>query len=130
MAAHWGYNNRTVALRIPHCSGEAMRVEHRVAGADANPYLVLAGILAGIERGVANKIDPGPAVEGNSEELAAPSLPTNWSSALERFEASPFVAHAFGPYFQDIYTRLKQTERRNFERLVTPLDHLWYARVA
>jgi glutamine synthetase len=130
MAAHWGYNNRTVALRIPHCSGEAMRVEHRVAGADANPYLVLAGILAGIERGITSKIDPGPAVEGNAEELAAPSLPTNWSSALERFEASPFVAHAFGPYFQDIYTRLKQTERRNFERLVTPLDHLWYARVA
>ncbi len=130
LAAHWGYNNRTVALRIPHCSGQAMRVEHRVAGADANPYLVVAGILAGIQYGIANKIDPGPAAEGNAEELAAPALPTNWSSALERFETSQFVKDAFGAYFQDVYARLKQTERQNFERLVTPLDHLWYARVA
>lgn len=130
LAAHWGYNNRTVALRIPHCSGQSMRVEHRVAGADANPYLVVAGILAGVEHGITNLIDPGPAAEGNAEELAAPSLPTNWNSALERFESSQFVAHAFGTHFQDVYARLKHTERRNFERLVTPLDHLWYARVA
>ncbi len=130
LAAHWGYNNRTVALRIPRCSGQSMRVEHRVAGADANPYLVLAGILAGIEHGIAQEIDPGPAAEGNAEELEAPSLPTNWNSALERFETSPFIGAAFGSHFQDIYALLKHTERRNFERLVSPLDHLWYARVA
>ncbi len=130
LAAHWGYNNRTVALRIPRCSGQAMRVEHRVAGACANPYLVLAGILAGVEHGIANRIDPGPAAEGNAEELAAPSLPTSWNSALELFEKSPFVSQAFGTDFQDVFARLKHTERRNFERIVTPLDHLWYARVA
>jgi glutamine synthetase len=130
MAAHWGYNNRTVALRIPRCSGQSMRVEHRVAGADANPYLVLAGILAGLDYGITNSIDPGPAVEGNAEELAAPSLPTNWNTALDRFETSPFIRETFGAHFQDVYARLKHTERRNFERIVTPLDHLWYARVA
>ncbi|MFN3623791.1 MAG: glutamine synthetase family protein [Hyphomicrobium sp.] len=130
LAAHWGYNNRTVALRIPRCSGQAMRVEHRVAGACANPYLVLAGILAGVEHGIANRIDPGPAAEGNAEELGAPSLPTSWNRALELFEKSPFVSQAFGTDFQDVYARLKHTERRNFERIVTPLDHLWYARVA
>jgi glutamine synthetase len=119
-----------VALRIPRCSGQAMRVEHRVAGACANPYLVLAGILAGVEHGIANRIDPGPAAEGNAEELGAPSLPTSWNRALELFEKSPFVSQAFGTDFQDVYARLKHTERRNFERIVTPLDHLWYARVA
>ncbi|HUU24651.1 MAG TPA: glutamine synthetase family protein, partial [Methyloceanibacter sp.] len=59
MAAHWGFNNRTVALRIPHAERAATRVEHRVAGADANPYLVIASMLAGISHGLAHEIDPG-----------------------------------------------------------------------
>ena len=57
MAAHWGFNNRNVALRIPYASGPGTRVEHRVAGADANPFLALAAILAGIRHGIANKLD-------------------------------------------------------------------------
>jgi glutamine synthetase len=130
MAAHWGYNNRTVALRIPRGDGQATRVEHRIAGADANPYLVLAAILAGMSYGIANKLDPGQAAEGNAETLEAPPLPTLWFNALERFRLSPIVREAFGEPFQDVYSRLKHTERRNFERIVTPLDHLWYARVA
>ena len=52
MAAHWGFNNRTVALRVPHGSGAATRIEHRVSGADANPFLVVAAILAGIRHGI------------------------------------------------------------------------------
>ena len=61
LAAHWGFNNRTVALRIPRGHGSATRIEHRVAGADANPYLVLAAILAGTRHGITNKIEPGRA---------------------------------------------------------------------
>lgn len=127
MAPHWGYNNRTVALRIPHGNGAATRVEHRVAGADANPYLVIAAILAGAAHGMAGKIDPGPEVKGNSEELDAPNLPTVWANALEKFEHSPIVRDAFGAGFQDVYARFKQAERISFERIVTSLDHLWYA---
>lgn len=130
MAAHWGFNNRTVALRIPRGSAAATRIEHRVAGADANPYLVMACILAGVSHGIANKIDPGPAIEGNSELIDAPPLPTAWVNALDRFQQSDIVRGAFGAPFQDVYSRLKHTERSNFERIVTPLDHLWYSRVA
>ncbi|HKZ96233.1 MAG TPA: glutamine synthetase family protein [Hyphomicrobiaceae bacterium] len=130
MAAHWGFNNRTVALRIPHGSGPATRVEHRVAGADANPYLVLAAILAGIAHGIANKIDPGASVEGNSEAVNAPPLPTAWVNSLDLFQKSAVVRDAFGANFRDVYARLKHTERINFERIVTPLDHLWYSQVA
>ena len=130
MAAHWGFNNRTVALRIPRGNGTATRIEHRVAGADANPYLVIASILAGVSRGIANQIDPGPAVEGNSETVEAPPLPTAWVNSLDLFQHSEIVRGAFGAPFQDIFSRLKHTERSNFERIVTPLDHLWYARVA
>ena len=130
MAAHWGFNNRTVALRIPRGNGAATRIEHRVAGADANPYLVIASILAGVSHGIANQIDPGPAVEGNSETIEAPPLPTAWVNSLDLFQRSEIVRGAFGAPFQDVFSRLKHTERSNFERIVTPLDHLWYARVA
>jgi glutamine synthetase len=130
MAAHWGFNNRTVALRIPRGHGTATRIEHRVAGADANPYLVIASILAGIAHGVKNGIDPGPAVEGNSDGIAAPPLPTAWVNSLDLFQRSEIVRGAFGVHFQDVFSRLKQAERSNFERIVTPLDHLWYAQVA
>ena len=130
LAAHWGFNNRTVALRIPRGNGAATRVEHRVAGADANPYLVIAAILAGMGHGIANKIEPGPAVEGNAETIEAPPLPTAWVNSLDHFQRSEIVRGAFGAPFQDVFSRLKHGERNNFERIVTPLDHLWYSRVA
>lgn len=130
MAPHWGFNNRTVALRIPDQMGPGTRVEHRVAGADANPYLVIAAMLAGMAHGIANKTDPGPDVKGNSEELDAPPLPNVWADALKQFERASVVRDAFGADFQNVYTRLKDTERTNFERVVTSLDHLWYALVA
>ena len=52
LAATWGHDNRTVALRVPSGPPEARRIEHRVAGADASPYLVLAAVLAGIHHGL------------------------------------------------------------------------------
>jgi glutamine synthetase len=130
MAALWGFNNRTVALRIPRGNGAATRVEHRIAGADANPCLVIASILAGVSHGIANEIDPGPAVDGNSEMIDAPPLPTAWVNSLDLFQRSDVVRESFGPLFQDVFFRLKNAERSNFERIVTPLDHLWYSRVA
>jgi glutamine synthetase len=130
MAAHWGFNNRTVALRIPRGNGAATRIEHRVAGADANPYLVIACMLAGVRHGIANQLDPGPAVEGNSEGIEAPPLPTAWVNSLDLFQRSEVVRRAFGAPFQEVFSRLKHAERSNFERIVTPLDHLWYSRVA
>lgn len=130
MAAHWGFNNRTVALRIPAGSGPATRIEHRVSGADANPFLVVAAILAGIRHGLTNAIDPGQHAEGNAETLDGAALPTAWVNSLEKFRSSKIVREAFGAPFQDVYYRLKQTERIAFERIVTSLDHAWYAQVA
>ncbi|HLC09283.1 MAG TPA: glutamine synthetase family protein [Methyloceanibacter sp.] len=130
MAPHWGFNNRTVALRIPRSDGAGTRIEHRIAGADANPYLVIASILAGMSHGIAKEIDPGPAIEGNAETIEAPPLPTAWVNALDLFQRSEIVRDAFGSGFQEVFSRLKHAERSNFERIVTPLDHLWYSRVA
>lgn len=130
MSAHWGFNNRTVALRVPCCSGPATRIEHRVSGADANPFLVIAGILAGVRHGIANGVDPGQHAEGNAEELDGNELPTAWVNALQTFRNSDVVREAFGAAFQDVYYRLKETERISFERVVTALDYEWYAQVA
>lgn len=130
MAAHWGFNNRTASLRVLNTSPNATRVEHRIAGADANPYLVLAAVLAGINHGIANKLDPGSAAEGNCDATDAPKVPTAWVNALAQFETAKTVSDAFGETFQKVYSQMKQAERIAFERVVTELDHQWYARVA
>ncbi len=130
MAPHWGYNNRTVSLRVLNGSPTATRVEHRIAGADANPYLVLAGVLAGMRHGMVNKLDPGVEITGNAAEANVPPVPTAWVNALDKFQSSPVVKEYFGAAFQDCYGKLKQSERISFERVVTSLDHQWYARVA
>ena len=62
--------------------------------------------------------------------VKAPPLPTAWVNSLDRFQRSEIVRGAFGAPFQDVFSRLKHAERSNFERIVTPLDHLWYSRVA
>ena len=75
MTPHWAFDNRTVALRIPPGGGMARRIEHRCAGADANPYLAAAAVLAGIHHGLNNRLEPGPPITGNCYEQHAPSLP-------------------------------------------------------
>jgi glutamine synthetase len=83
-----------------------------------------------MRHGIANQIDPGPAVEGNSETIEAPPLPTAWVNSPDLFQRSEIVHDAFGAAFQHVFSRLKHTERSNFEPIVTRLDHLWYSRVA
>ena len=70
----WGYDNRTTALRVPSGPQTALRIEHRVAGADANPYLVMAVMLAGILHGLENKMEPPAAIEGNAWDMQHETL--------------------------------------------------------
>ena len=128
MTAQWGFNNRTVSLRLPAGPAQATRVEHRVAGADANPALVLAGVLAGLEQGIAAGNPIGPHADGNAALVPSPLLPIDWASALAVFAQSPAVEAAFGSHFRSVFTAIKHSERARFERVVGQLDHLWYAR--
>ena len=77
----WGYNNRTTAVRIPAGDGKARRIEHRVAGADANIHLATAAVLAGMHHGLTRQLDPGAPVEGNGYVEAAEPLPRPFTSA-------------------------------------------------
>lgn len=122
----WGHNNRTVAFRIPKGPIAATRFEHRVAGADANPYLVTAAVLAAVLHGIDNKCDPGAPITGNAYEVLKPTIAETWKDAIERFEQSPFTKDVFGAEFHNIYTLVKTNERRLFDAAITPLEWHWY----
>jgi glutamine synthetase len=127
VAATWGVNNRTVGLRVPTGPPASRHVEHRVAGADANPYLVAAVVLAGMLHGIEREIDPGPPVEGNGYAQASPGeLPLQWCAALERAAHSDFLADALGREFLEIFLAVKRRESEKFGALVSDRDYEWY----
>jgi glutamine synthetase len=123
LAPSWGYENRTVSVRVPADSPKATRLEHRVAGADANPYLVIAGILAGMLYGIKNKLEAPAPLEGNAYDQLPPSLPRYWPDALARFENSAFIRESFGDDFQKVFAILKQQELDEFDRQITLLEY-------
>ena len=127
VAPTWGVNNRSVSLRVPAGPPDTRHVEHRVAGADANPYLVAALVLAGMLRGIERQLDPGPAVQGNGYAQALQGeLPTQWHAALERAGASSFIREALGDGFVDVFLAIKRQECEKFGALVTDRDYEWY----
>lgn len=128
MSPTWGANNRTLALRIPAGSRDATRVEHRVAGADANPYLVMAAILAGMHHGITHRIDPGPPTEGNAYAQHPPSIPCYWNDALARFDGAAVLPSYLGEAFCHVYSACRWHECDTFNAHISPLEYEWYLR--
>jgi len=124
--ALWGYENRTAAIRIPSDSGTNRRLEHRVAGADANPYLVLAALLAGALHGLNRELAPPPPVEGNAYAASAPKLPNDWRAALCAFADGAILAPQFGALFTRVFTALKRQEIRTAGQRVTDFEYETY----
>jgi glutamine synthetase len=122
----WGYNNRSVAFRVPNGAPDSRRIEHRVSGADANPYLVLAAILAGIHYGIVNEIDPGDPAEGNACEDVDEGLPLYLPSALKRFRNSPVMREYLTEHYVDVYAETKILEYEKFQQAISPLEYDWY----
>ncbi len=104
-----------MALRVPTGSPDAVRLEHRVAGADANPYLLLAAVLAGVHHGLTNKVEPGAPIEGNSYEQMEPSLPNNLRDALRELDESEIMAKYIDPKYIDIFVACKESELEEFD---------------
>ena len=127
MTANWAVNNRTAALRIPAGPASGRHIEHRVAGADANPYLALAALLAGVHHGLTQKLDPGKPVEGNGygAENAGPALPHHWHAALDLFERSEILKEYLGEAGFMTYAAIKRAEQARFSETVTALDYDW-----
>ena len=123
----WGFNNRTVAMRVPHSDEKNTRIEHRIAGADANVYLATAAVLAGMLDGIENGYDPGAPVVGNAYEQTEIKTPY-WRDSIRDFMASDFIADQFGERFRHIYGQQKLKELHSFYREVTTLEYDWYLR--
>ena len=123
-------NNRTVSLRIPAGPPASRHVEHRVAGADANPYLALAAVLAAAHYGISHKLDPGPAITGNGyaaePQPGSKSLPSNWFAAVDVFANSEVLKDYLGERFVRMFATVKKTEQARFFDVVTALDYDWY----
>lgn len=129
IAPTWGVNNRSVALRVPAGSKSARRIEHRPSGVDANPYLVAATVLAGIARGVDEKIDPGPETTGNGYECARVGeveMPADWLSAIKAAERSTYLREALGEDMHRTFTAIKRAEYLRVARTVSELDYHLY----
>lgn len=123
LAPSWGYENRTVSVRVPADAPRATRIEHRVAGADANPYLVIAGILGGMLHGIENRMEAPEPLEGNAYDQLPPSLPRYWPDALACFGKSDYIRETFGEEFQQVFSILKQQELDEFDRQITLLEY-------
>ena len=122
----WGYENRTVAVRVPHGPGTARRIEHRVAGADSNPYLMLAIILATAMQGMQEKTDPGSPITDNAYAHDLPRLPDNWQAAIERFETSPIIHSLLPATCQQMFVDCKKQEYREFQQQISPFEYFSY----
>jgi glutamine synthetase len=133
VAATWGVNNRTVGLRVTAGPPKSRHVEHRVSGADANSYLALAAMLAGVHYGLTNKLDPGPAIVGDGyaqADKAPVKLPKHWYAAVDAFEASDVLKDYLGARFHAMYTIVKRTEQDRYNAHVPIADYEWCFRNA
>jgi glutamine synthetase len=122
----WGINNRSAGLRVPVGPHDARRVEHRVAGADANPYLVLAAILAGILHGLNRKLDPGAPATANVSREPDRTLPFVIDDALLRLENAQMLPNFLGEETLALYRESKRIEVERFRRIVSVAEYDWY----
>jgi glutamine synthetase len=116
----WGVDNRTCPLRVVG-HGDSLRFEHRVPGADANPYLVLAGVIAAGLHGIEHELELGPPTVGNAfaHACAGARLPVTLDDALARWIASPVAEEAFGPDVVRHLAAAGRSERDAFLSTVT-----------
>lgn len=115
---HWGIENRTVGLRVPISSPEARRVENRIAGADANPYLAMAASLACGWLGIIGEIEPSDPIKGTAYRLAQ-SLPQQMPEALRKLQQSGPLKEVLGEHFVEVLLAVKQTEHDAYQRVIS-----------
>ena len=114
----WGYENRTVAIRVPSGANAARRIEHRVAGGDVNPYLMLTAILGAALNGIEDGVSPPAPITGNAyADPGLPQVPDTWDEAIADFEASPVIARIFPAELIRNYVLTKRQERHYMSEL-------------
>ena len=115
---HWGRDNRTTGLRVPLSSRESRRVENRLAGADVNPYLAIAGTLAAGYLGIAEELEPTEPVQGSAYELAH-TLPRHLPESIQKLSRSKPMRQILGERFTNVYLSAKQAEYDAYMRVIS-----------
>jgi len=113
--AHWGHNNRSVALRIPLGDDASKRIEHRAASADASPHIVLAAVLAGLHHGIREKLKPSKPINlSRADEIKPPAglpkMPTHFLAALEALKKARILSRFIPARFLKAYSEVKLGE--------------------
>ncbi|MDH4582731.1 glutamine synthetase [Pseudomonas sp. BN415] len=122
--ASWGFEDRDACIRIPESDGRNLRIEHRLAGADANPYLVLAAILTGMEHGLDAAREPiAPLNEDRSSGI---DFPTDMLTAVTAMRSHPDVNEGLGSEFVMVYCENKRQEYLDFMNEVSAREYRWY----
>ncbi|MQA76528.1 MAG: glutamine synthetase, partial [Solirubrobacterales bacterium] len=122
-AVAWGNDNRTCALRVVG-HGEGLRVENRLPGADINPYLALAAMIAAGLHGIDSELELEAPVAGNAYTADKPQVPRTMYEARDLFAASPLAGEAFGREVVDHYVHRARIELDAFESQVTEWERL------
>lgn len=117
----WGTDNRTVGIRSPVATPAARRIENRVIGADANPYVALAATLACGYLGMKNKIEPSAECKGDAY-LSEYQLPRSLSDALSRLSDEKDLHDILGQAFITVYSEIKETEHDEFMKVISPWE--------
>lgn len=118
---HWGTDNRTVGIRSPVATPAARRIENRVIGADANPYVALAATLACGYLGMKNKIEPTPECKGDAY-LSDFQLPRSLIDALGQLANETDLHDVLGRSFVTVYSEIKETEHDEFMKVISPWE--------
>lgn len=119
---HWGHENRTVGLRIPESAPAGRRVENRVPGADANPYLAIAATLACGYLGMKGNLTPTKAMEGNAYESTRFALPRHLLDAIARLRAADDLQAVLGEDFVTLFCDVKASEHDAYQQVISPWE--------
>ena len=117
----WGYDNRTVGLRVPRSSPAGRRVENRLPGVDCNPYLVLACSLACGLLGIQQKLQPTAPMTTNAYELPF-QFPVTPEESIERLRACTDIQEILGKRFVEMYIAVKESEISEYFRVISPWE--------
>jgi glutamine synthetase len=115
---HWSHDNRTVGFRVPTADAQNKRVENRVPGADANPYLAIAASLACGYLGMTEHLKPGSPVEGSAYRYAF-TLPQHLGDALSKLGHTKPLKQVLGERFVDVLREVKDFEMQQYRRVIS-----------
>jgi glutamine synthetase len=117
----WGTDNRTVGIRAPLAAAAARRIENRVIGADANPYVALAATLACGYLGIKQRIEPTAECKGDAY-LGDYQLPRSLEEALSMLREETALHDVLGKEFVTVYTEIKEIEHAEFMKVISPWE--------